>query len=173
VSNVDRQEVRSVNDLTGGEKGVKLARFDLIPSRPLTLLAEHFGLGAEKYADRNWERGYEWSKSYAALMRHVTAWWGGETLDEESGSNHLVSVAWHAFALLEWAETHPEMDDRPHVDVVTVEDAWNQAVIEYGTGGYVGKHRASVGGVWSGTISERRGIGRLKPWKETTWNESD
>jgi hypothetical protein len=107
------EEVRTVNETTGGEKGQKLARFDLVPVRPLTYLAEHYGKGARKYANRNWERGYDWSLNYAALMRHVTQWWNGEDVDEETGSHHLVAVAWHAFALLEFAETHPELDDRP------------------------------------------------------------
>ncbi len=68
------EEVRIVNETTGGEKGQKLARFDLIPIGPLTRLAEHYGKGAAKYADRNWELGYDWSLSYGALMRHLTAW---------------------------------------------------------------------------------------------------
>lgn len=108
-----KEEVRTVNEVTGGEKGQKLARFDLVPVRPLTALAEHYGKGALKYANRNWERGYDWSLNYAALMRHVTQWWDGEDLDPETGSHHLAAVAWHAFALLEFAETHPELDDRP------------------------------------------------------------
>lgn len=102
-----------MNQATGGEKGAKLAAFDLVPVSPLTQLAEHYGRGAQKYADRNWERGIAWSLNYAALMRHVTQWWGGEDLDPETGSHHLAAVAWHAFALLEYAETHPELDDRP------------------------------------------------------------
>lgn len=106
-------EVRVVNPDTGGEKGQKLARYDLIPAGPLRLLAEHFGRGARKYEDRNWERGYAWSLTFAALNRHLWAWWGGEDIDAETGSPHLAAVAWHAFALLEFAETHPELDDRP------------------------------------------------------------
>jgi hypothetical protein len=116
-------EVRTVS-ATGGEKGVKRARFDLIPAGPLWQLAELFGKGAEKYEDRNWERGYEWSKSYGALMRHVNLWWQGRDLDEHEPDcaedctqhtvmPHLASVAWHALALLEFAATHPEFDDRP------------------------------------------------------------
>ena len=105
-------EVRSVSS-TGAEKGMKLARYDLIPVTPLRLLAEHFGRGARKYEDRNWERGYEWSKSFAALMRHAWAFWGGEDIDEETGSPHLTAVAWHAMAMQEYSRTHPEFDDRP------------------------------------------------------------
>lgn len=109
----DQQEVRTVNETTGAQKGVKLARFDLIPPGPLWELAEHYGKGAKKYAERNWEKGYEWSKNYQALMRHINQWWMGETVDEETGSNHLTAVAWHAFALLEFVHKHPELDDRP------------------------------------------------------------
>jgi hypothetical protein len=105
-------EVRSVS-ATGGEKGTKLARFDLIPAGPLTQLAEHYGRGAEKYEDRNWERGYEWSKTFAALQRHAWAAWGGEDIDPGTGSPHMVAVAWHALAWLEFMSTHPEFDDRP------------------------------------------------------------
>jgi hypothetical protein len=105
-------EVRTVSS-TGGEKGVKSARFDLIPVEALTRLAEHYGRGAQKYDDHQWRKGYEWSKSYAALQRHLTAWWGGEDLDPEFGTSHLAAVAWHAFTLLTFIEIHPDHDDRP------------------------------------------------------------
>lgn len=92
-------ETRVVDPTTGGEKGSKLARFSLIPADFLWALAEHYGLGAKKYADRNWERGYAWSLSVDALDRHFKAWLLGEDNDPETGSNHLVAVAWHAIAL--------------------------------------------------------------------------
>lgn len=111
------EEWRVVNAETGGEKGQKLARFDLIPARPLELLAEHFGRGARKYEDRNWERGYKWSLSFGAMMRHAWAWWRGEDIDPETGSPHLVAVAWHALALQEFADKHPRLDDRPKESV--------------------------------------------------------
>jgi hypothetical protein len=129
----DATEVRTASE-TGGEKGVKLARFELIPTGPLAELASRFGLGAMKYENRNWERGYEWSKSFGALMRHAQAFWSGEDdddlgdeayraagMDPEAfkeiygripGSSHLAAVAFHALALLEWSATHPEFDDR-------------------------------------------------------------
>lgn len=92
------------------------ARFDLIPPWPLYQLAELFGQGAEKYADRNWELGIKWGRIFAAMMRHAWKWWGGEEHDGEDGQHHLTSVAWCAFVLLEYIETHPELDDRPLVD---------------------------------------------------------
>lgn len=110
----DPKEERVVNADTGGEKGSKLERFDLIPTAPLAEVARHYGRGASKYEDRNWERGYKWSLSYAALQRHANAFWGGETFDPETGSHHLAAVVFHALAMMEWGRTHPELDDRPH-----------------------------------------------------------
>lgn len=132
-------EVR-VTSSTGGQKGVKLARFDLIPARPLKLLAEHYGRGALKYAEHQWRNGYDWSKSIAALERHENLFKGGEDYDicpdddtgcsfvthdgdiyiptepntcyNHTGSHHMVAVAWHAFLLLEFTVTHPNLDDR-------------------------------------------------------------
>lgn len=93
------EEVRVVDPTTGGEKGAKLARFSLIPTEFLWELACHYGRGARKYADRNWEKGYKWSLSVDALERHLAQWKLGETTDAETGTHHLVAVAWHACAL--------------------------------------------------------------------------
>lgn len=112
LAELEQDEIRVVNEETGGEKGQKLARFDLIPAKPLWAVAEHYGKGARKYADRNWERGYAWSLSIGALERHLNLFKQGETLDEETGSPHLAAVVFHALALLEFSETHPELDDR-------------------------------------------------------------
>lgn len=113
--NEDTSEVR-VTSSTGGQKGSKPARYDLMPTEPLRLLAEHYGKGAAKYARvngvDNWRNGYEWSLSYAALMRHLQAFWSGEDIDAETGSPHMVAVAWHAFTLLEFMREHPTLDDR-------------------------------------------------------------
>lgn len=106
-------EVRTVSS-TGGEKGVKLERFDLLPTLPLEELAKHYGRGAAKYDDHNWARGYEWSKSYAALQRHANAFWSGTDIDPETGSPHIVAVAWHAFTLTEFLlkDEYAQFDDR-------------------------------------------------------------
>lgn len=97
---------------TGGLKEVKDERHDLVPTEALAILARHYGVGARKYADHNWRKGYEWSKSYASLQRHAQAFWGGEDIDEETGSPHMAGVAFHAFALLVFMQDHPSFDDR-------------------------------------------------------------
>lgn len=105
------EEVRTTS-VTGGMKGVKPARHDLIPIEALDKLARLYGFGAEKYDAHNWRKGYDWSKSYASLQRHAHAFWSGEDIDEESGLPHLAGVAFHAFTLMIFMDEHPEYDDR-------------------------------------------------------------
>jgi len=96
-----------------GKKGVKESRFDLIPYDALWQVALVFGKGAEKYADRNWERGYEWSKSFAALHRHLALFWQGEDIDDESGLPHMAHVTWHSLVLLSFMLREAGVDNRP------------------------------------------------------------
>lgn len=104
-------EIRSVSS-TGAEKGTKPDRFDLLPQEALAVVARHYGVGAAKYSDHNWRKGYEWSKSYAALQRHANAFWSGEDVDEETGSPHMAAVAFHALALITFMDEQPSFDDR-------------------------------------------------------------
>ena len=105
------EEVRTTS-ATGGEKGVKLERYDLIPPESLVWLARLYGAGAQKYDDHNWRRGYEWSKSFGAMQRHAWQFWNGEDFDEETGVPHLANVAWHAFTLMSFMINHPDYDNR-------------------------------------------------------------
>lgn len=102
-----------VNPQTGARKGQKETRFDLIPGDALWALADHYGVGAEKYAERNWEQGTSWSLNFAAAQRHMWQWWNGEDVDDETGSSHLIAVIWHCMALYHFQSTHKELDDRP------------------------------------------------------------
>lgn len=86
--------------------------FALGPDWP-TQLASVFGWGASKYAPRNWELGYAWSWSYAALGRHLAAYVAGESVDPESGLSHLAHALWHIVVLLDFTVRHRGHDDRP------------------------------------------------------------
>lgn len=105
-------EQRITNEKTGGEKGSKEARFDLIPPYPLEQIARVFGKGCQKYAARNWEKGYDWGLSFAAMQRHAWAFWSGEETDPESGLPHLAHAAWHCLALMQFCQNHRDLDDR-------------------------------------------------------------
>ena len=97
---------------TGGAKNVKPEKFSLIPTQALAKVAEHYGVGAEKYAAHQWRQGYEWSKSYDALQRHANAFWAGEDNDPETRTPHMAAVAFHALTLLTFMDEHPNHDDR-------------------------------------------------------------
>lgn len=98
-SEVKATEVKIIDPITGASKGQKIDRYDLIPPEFEDALATHYGQGAKKYADRNWEKGYKWSLSYRALRSHLNLWLRGESRDQETGTNHLICVVWHAICL--------------------------------------------------------------------------
>ena len=97
----------------------KLARYDLIPPEALEALAIHYGQGAAKYGDRNWERGMKWSNVFAPLMRHAWRWWRGKSYDDEDPrmpgfrAHHMIAVAWNAFAAYTYDVRRIGTDDRP------------------------------------------------------------
>lgn len=98
-------------------KGIKFdadkERFDLLPPRPLFLLAKLYTKGAKKYADRNWENGMDWNRLFGAIQRHLWKFWNGENIDQETGVPHVINAAWSCFALCEYMFTHKELDNRP------------------------------------------------------------
>lgn len=105
-------EVRITDPNTGGQKGQKLERFDLIPWAPLQELARVYGVGAQKYEADNWRRGYSWRLSYGALFRHLTAWILGEDRDSQTGCHHLAHVMWHCCTLMWFQASAKGTDDR-------------------------------------------------------------
>ncbi|MDD2402326.1 MAG: DUF5664 domain-containing protein [Clostridia bacterium] len=88
-------------------------RMDLIPAKPIFALARVLTFGAIKYGDRNWEVGMMWGRLFAAALRHLWAWWGGESKDPETGESHLAHALCCIVFLMEYEETHPGFDDRP------------------------------------------------------------
>lgn len=100
-------------------------RFDLLPPELLFGVGTILTFGATKYGDRNWEKGMSWGRVFAALMRHMWAWWAGRgpttknfafgALDDETGFSHL----WHAGCciafLMAYEERQIGIDDRPGI----------------------------------------------------------
>jgi len=68
-------------------------RLDLIPVAILNQIAEVFTHGAEKYGDKNWQKGFNWERIAGAVQRHFNAWRMGENLDPESGISHLAHAS--------------------------------------------------------------------------------
>ena len=64
-------------------------RMDLIPPEAIEALAAVLTFGATKYEDRNWEKGIDRERLFAACQRHLWATWKGERLDPESNLPHI------------------------------------------------------------------------------------
>lgn len=88
------------------------ARYDLIPAFALEEIAHVLAHGASKYGDDNWRNDPEWSRYFAASMRHMWAYWAGEDLDPESKRHHLAHAACCILFLLECACSDIGTDDR-------------------------------------------------------------
>jgi len=85
----------------------------LLPGDALEEIVKVLQFGANKYAERNWEAGMKWSRPFAALMRHMWAWWKGEQLDKETGLSHLAHAGCCILFLLAYSVRNKQGDDRP------------------------------------------------------------
>ena len=93
-------------------KGIKndegKLRMDLIPYEAIEALALGFEDGSKKYGEHNWRGGINHSRLYAAALRHLVKYWNDETVDPESGLNHLC----HAITNIAMMLGTPECDNR-------------------------------------------------------------
>lgn len=96
----------------------------LIPPEALFALADHYGRGAEKYKERNWELGMKWSHCYNSMMRHALAWQTGEDKDPETGTHHMIAAAWNALALFIYTIRSIGEDDRPKIKESSAKPPW-------------------------------------------------
>lgn len=116
-------EVRITDPVTGGQKGQKPERFDLMPFDALEEVARVYGAGASKYEDWNWLRGYKWSLSLGALIRHVARFSLGEDRDPETGCLHLAHAAWHCLTIIAFFMRGLGTDDRKKT--IASDETWS------------------------------------------------
>jgi hypothetical protein len=88
---------------------------DLIDPTFLTAVGTILGFGAKKYAPNNWRKGMAYSRVYAAVLRHLNAWWARDNNDAESGFSHLSHAACGLMFLIAFAgdAKYMQWDDRP------------------------------------------------------------
>ncbi len=114
---VEGGEVR-VTSPTGGTKGQKNVRLHAIPWESLAELGRVYAYGESKYDDYNYRKGYQWSLTFDAMVRHIWQFWGGDDRDNESGLHHMAHAGWHCMTLLFFSITKRGVDDRPPVVAV-------------------------------------------------------
>lgn len=112
---MDGQELK-----TGVKKDEGKARFELLAYEVLYAVSRILTKGAEKYADRNWEKGINYGRVFGAAQRHLSDWWNAR-LEGKDGINHAdgsESHIDHAITELMFLSAYEkrnkvEFDDRP------------------------------------------------------------
>lgn len=84
-------------------------RWSLIPEGVMEEVLQVLEYGAKKYAPDNWKHVPDaTTRYYDAAMRHMDAWWQGESYDGETNRSHLAH-AMCCLMFLIWLEDF-EMD---------------------------------------------------------------
>lgn len=112
-------------------------RMELLPRKALEEVAKVLGFGAEKYDAHNWRGGFDWSRLYGSILRHVYASLDGEDLDPESGIDHMAHAACGVMFLLEHKLAGMGTDDR-YKQTTEKEELTVEEVVE---------HFKAVGGI--------------------------
>lgn len=113
-------------------------RYDLVHPFAHEQMVKVLTAGANKYAERNWERGMKWSKVYSSAERHLAAIKAGEDYDPETGLLHAAHLACNAHFLTAYYKIYIQGDDRPKpylntlrigLDIDGVLANWNQHLV--------------------------------------------
>lgn len=97
---------------TGVKHDQGKTRLDLLPFEAITEIAKVLEFGATKYSAHNWRGGFVWSRTFAALLRHLWAFWRGEDKDPETGLSHLAHAGCNILFLLTFVLEKTGTDDR-------------------------------------------------------------
>ncbi len=81
-------------------------RYDLISPQGLRRLAETYAEGAMKYTEHNWRKGIPYSNLINHMLQHINLYLAGDRTED-----HLAHAAFGLFAIMEFEETRPELND--------------------------------------------------------------
>lgn len=87
-------------------------RLDLLPPEALIEIAHVLSYGADKYGAHNWRNGLNWSRLFAAALRHMMAWKMRESNDSETHRNHLAHACCCLMFLMVYEQQSIGVDDR-------------------------------------------------------------
>lgn len=86
--------------------GVGKGRMDLIPWNVIMRLSKHYEAGAQKYEERNWEKGIPSHSYLDSAFRHLAKY--SEGWDDE---DHLIAAIWNLCGLAWNEEKRPDLMD--------------------------------------------------------------
>ena len=90
----------------------KLALQNILAMPGLDEVAKVGMYGAKKYGQWNYTGGSEYMRYLGSIVRHVSSYIRGESLDKESGLNHLAHACYNGLIILTWVKTGKGTDDR-------------------------------------------------------------
>jgi dATP/dGTP diphosphohydrolase len=105
-----RLQVAEVEDMYIPVEGLGIG-YTLIPEAGHDEEALVYQIGAEKHGAESWREGIPWSKALSKMQRHLGKFLAGESRCPVDGQHHLGSVKFWCNALMEYEQTHPELDD--------------------------------------------------------------
>ena len=105
-----------MSDDLRNEEGIKhdygKADLSFISLELVEVVARVREFGAKKYSRGQWRKGFKYSRSIAAALRHIFAFNEGQDLDPESGITHIGHAICCLEHLLNDIKNHPKNDDR-------------------------------------------------------------
>lgn len=90
------------------DNGTEKGRFDLLVTQAMFRDTLHLERGANKYSERNYEKGMPISRCLDAALRHLTKYMAGWN-DED----HLAAARWNIAAIMLFEHQQPELMDLP------------------------------------------------------------
>lgn len=98
------------------EKGLRFnegkPRWGLVPQSSLIPMVRVLEFGANKYGNKNWQKGLPVMEICESLKRHLDAFMEGEDNDKESGISHIGHIQCNAMFLQWMVENKPQLDNR-------------------------------------------------------------
>ena len=79
------------------------SRPDLVSAHALWRVGVHLKKGAEKYGERNWEKGMPKERFYASAYRHMLQYQQGDKTED-----HLAAVIFNIQAIMHFEEVGPK-----------------------------------------------------------------
>lgn len=111
----ERQTIENPKAVQAQKEGKNPLEF--VPLATLEGAARVLQHGAAKYGRRNWRLDPIKASTYqGAFLRHLTAYYEGETDDPDSGENHLSHVMANCMVMLDAALAGKLIDDRDEME---------------------------------------------------------
>ena len=102
----DKQPIRTFETGATRSNDADNVRFDLIPQLALMEIAKVLSVGAIRYGEHDYRKGFPFSDVVNHLLRHLNLYLRGD-----KSENHLSHAACNVLFLLEYEHIHPELND--------------------------------------------------------------